>query len=95
MLKKLAEYKLHDAKMGKGWNFYKPSHRIERDAFTSREFVTPVDFFYWYRIKSNYRDLDYIDFENGIPTEDVLAYMEAYHGAYDRYRSLLLALSPL
>lgn len=89
MLKKLAEYKLHDTKNDKGWNFHRPIHRAERDEFITRERITATDFFYWYRIKANYRDLDYIDFENGLSAEDVIAYMEAYYGAYSQYRDLV------
>lgn len=91
LLKKLAEYKMHDAKIGNGWNYHRPTHRDERDSFIARERITPIDFFYWYRIKANYRDLDYIDFENGIVAEDIIAYMEAYNAAYERYATLLLS----
>lgn len=89
MLKKLSEYKLHDAKRSRRWNLRTRAHQTERDEFIARERVTAIDFFYWYRIKANYRDLDYIDFENGIPTDEVVSYMESYYGAYSSYRSLL------
>ncbi|MFA5249480.1 MAG: hypothetical protein WC397_02995 [Candidatus Paceibacterota bacterium] len=88
--KKLMEYKLHDVRMGKRWNLHTKKHRIEQSAFISAEKLMLIDFFYWYRIKANYRDLDYIDFENGITEIEVRTYIEAYYNTYTMYRSQLL-----
>ena len=90
LLKKLKDYKLHNQKVSRNWNFRKSSHRQERDQFISRENICMLDFFYWYRIKANYRDLDYIDFENGISESEVLEYIEAYNKAFELYRELLV-----
>lgn len=91
ILKKLTDYKFHDQRTGKKWNLRTKKDQRERDLFMERERVTPLDFFYWYRIKANYRDLDYIDFENGVTEDEVLAYLRSYNAAYLAYRKLLLA----
>src|SRR3989344_448867 len=91
ILKKLLEYKLHDAKLGRKWNLHTRVDRDDRNAYIASERLALLDFFYWYRIKANYRDLDYIDFENGITPDEVRGYMEAYNVAYERYRSLLIS----
>jgi len=88
--KKLMDYKLHDAKLGKKWNLHTKKHREEQKQFIFNEKLMLLDFFYWYRIKANYRDLDYIDFENGITETEVLGYIEDYYNAYIYYRSQLL-----
>jgi len=43
-----------------------------------------------YRIKANYRDLDYIDFENGITETEVLEYLETYNKVFEYYRIQLI-----
>ncbi len=88
--KKIMDYKLHDAKLGRKWNLHTNRGRTEQRQFIANERLMLLDFFYWYRIKANYRDLDYIDFENGITELEVLEYIEAYYAAYRQYRSQLL-----
>jgi len=90
LAKKLMEYKLHDAKIGKKWNLRTKKHQTEQKQFIATEQLMLVDFFYWYRIKANYRDLDYIDFENGISSTEVLEYLEAYNKAFNNYRTGLV-----
>lgn len=89
LLKKLVDYKVHDIKLSKKWNLLRARDRQEKADFTARERVALTDFFYWYRIKSNYRDFDYIDFENGSSEAEVLEYLEVYFKAYGQYRNLL------
>lgn len=84
--KKLMEYKLHDAKIGKKWNLHTKKHQAEKQQFIATGQLMLTDFFYWYRIKANYRDLDYIDFENGIAFSEVLEYIETYYNAFNLYR---------
>lgn len=90
VLKKLTEYKIHDAKVSRKWNLLRPAHRAEKAEFISREQIALLDFFYWYRIKANYKDFDYIDFENGITEQEVLDYLENYYRAYFSYKNLLI-----
>lgn len=88
--KKLMDYKLHDAKLGRKWNLRTKKHQDERKLFIRTERLTISDFFFWYRIKANYRDLDYIDFENGISETEVLDYLETYNKVFEYYRAQLV-----
>jgi hypothetical protein len=90
VLKKMSEYKLHDQHTGRKWNLHTKASRDAKKDFMQREKMCPLDFFYWHRIKANYRDFDYIDFENGITEAEVLEYMRAYYSAYFSYRKVLL-----
>lgn len=90
VLKKLMEYVLHDQEMNGQWNLRKPADRLKKKDYITKSKISLVDFFYWYRIKANYRDLDYIDFENGITEAEVFEYMAAYYKAYSAYRKLLV-----
>lgn len=85
--KKLMEYKLHDA--GRKWNLRTKKGQGEKKQFIDTGSLMLTDLFYWYRIKANYRDLDYIDFENGISEHEVLKYMRVYYDAFESYRLLL------
>src|SRR3989338_11132682 len=94
--KKLMDYKLHDAKIGRKWNLRTKKHREEQKLFVGAERLMIVDFFFWYRIKANYRDLDYIDFENGITESEVLEYLETYNKVFEHYRiQLIKQINPL
>ena len=88
--KKLMDYKLHDAKIGRKWNLHTKKHRDEQKLFVGTERLMIADFFFWYRIKANYRDLDYIDFENGISETEVLEYLESYNKVFELYRIQLV-----
>lgn len=88
--RKLMEYKLDDVKRRKDWNLRTNKDRLARKQFIAQERLMLVDAFFWYRLKANYRDQDYIDFENGIAEEEeVLDYVRTYAAAYNRYRSQL------
>ncbi|MBI5234912.1 MAG: hypothetical protein HY886_01500 [Deltaproteobacteria bacterium] len=88
IVKKLTDYKLLEKKLG--WNLHTKKHREEQNQFIAKERLMILDFFYWYRIKANYRDLDYIDFENGIAKRDVLKYTETYFKAFKHYSAQLV-----
>jgi len=78
ILRKLAEYKGDEFKRDKKIRDYrKESKRKKRDDFLKKEKVTLFDFFYLYRIKSNYRDLKFID--QPIPQESFQDYYEEYY----------------
>ncbi len=87
LCRKLMDYKLHE--LGKTNNFRTKKGKAAKADFIAKESLMLPDFFYWYRIKANYRDLDYIDFENGIGELDVYEYMKTYFDAFDSYRALL------
>ncbi|MFY9287176.1 MAG: hypothetical protein WAO98_01615 [Alphaproteobacteria bacterium] len=88
--KKLFDYKLYDRKINKKWNLYSPKDRAEKKDFIKTERLMLIDFFYWYRIKANYRDFDYIDFENGITPAETLQYLESYFNAFRLYSAGLM-----
>lgn len=89
LLKKLKEYKVHNQMLSQKWNLHRKKDREEKNRFIAREKISLLDFFYWYRIKANYRDLDYIDFENGISEAEVLCYLEEFNNAFELYKDLL------
>lgn len=96
VLKKLMDYKLHDAKIGRKWNLHTKKHRDDQKLFVGAERLMIADFFFWYRIKANYRDLDYIDFENSISEIEVLEYFETYNKVFEHYRiQLVRQINPL
>ena len=87
---KLMEYKLHDAQSTNKWDLRTKQGRKDKAEFIATKSLMLLDFFFWYRIKANYRDLDYIDFENGITEQEVLEYMRTYYSAYLHYRNQLV-----
>ena len=96
VVKKLMDYKLHDAKISRKWNLCTKKHREDQKLFVGVERLMIADFFFWYRIKANYRDLDYIDFENGITESEVLEYIEIYNKAFNHYHvQLIRQIDPL
>ena len=84
LMKKLMDYKLITD--NKKWDLRKPIDRKEKIEYCGKNRLWLLDFFYWYRIKANYRDLDYIDFENGIAFSEILEYLEIYYKAFNIYR---------
>lgn len=61
VLNKLVSYKIEDIKRkGKFKNFRSKKAREEKKKLLETD-VNLVEFFYWYRIKSNYRDLEFLD----------------------------------
>lgn len=89
LAKKLSTYNLHNAKSVNRWNLRTPAGRAAKNQYISTEKLMLVDFFYWYRIKANYRDLDYIDFERGLSEQEVFEYMSHYYEAFKLYANLL------
>lgn len=87
--KKLMEYKLLEKKRSEKWNLRKKKDREAQKEFIGNESLMILDFFYWYRIKANYRDLDYIDFENGITEQEIIEYTNTYYKAFEHYSVLL------
>lgn len=62
LMKKLMNYKLEDyQRIEKIKNFHTKENRLKKEAFLTNEDVNLCEFFYWYRIKANYRDLEFIN----------------------------------
>jgi hypothetical protein len=83
----LMRYKMEDAKLGRKWNLRKPKYRLEKEQFISQNKLALIDLFYWYRIKANYRELDYMDIENGADDTDILNYIKIYYNAFSNYNN--------
>lgn len=50
-----------------------------------------LDYFYWMRIKANYRDVDFLDFDNHVNEEDAYEYLTYYVQATNNYAATLNA----
>lgn len=89
LFKILLKYDLLDAQNGKKWDLRKPCDKKKRSDFFSKNKIALIDFFYWYRIKANYRDVDFIDFENGVSIQEVTEYLNTYNEVYESYSTML------
>jgi len=77
IVKKLANYKLIDFKRSKEIpNFRKKINRKKRDDFIKEKTINLFEFFYWYRIKANYRDLEFLNAE--VSERDFFNFYESY-----------------
>ena len=62
ILKKLVNYKLEEFQRQKKIpNFRNKTDRKKKEDFISKTDINLCEFFYWYRIKANYRDLEFLD----------------------------------
>ena len=62
IFKKLVDYKLQEFKRREGIkNFRTKKNQEKRNQFLQTNTVNLFEFFYWYRIKANYRDLEFLD----------------------------------
>lgn len=90
MLKKIGVYKEHDFKeKNKIKNYFKKKDKILRDNFFNKKSISPLDYFYWMRIKANYKDIDFLDFDNDISSTDAVEFVRHYVSASDKYASAL------
>jgi len=87
--KKLLEYKLADAKIVEKWNLHTEQGRQNKRNYISSKTLMLLDFFLWYRLKANYKDIDYIDFEKGVTEAEALEYLESYYKAFSHYYDAL------
>lgn len=88
--RKISEYKELSWKDSRGFkNFKSRLAQQERKDFRSTQSIQLLDFFYWMRIKANYRDVDFLDFDIDISPEDALEYVKHYVWATERYASAL------
>jgi len=81
VMKKIREYSLDDFKIH---NKIKRLSGANKVLFNNKK-LNLVDYFYWYRIKSNYRDLNFITDEN--------AKTNAVYEFYNNYSSTVINLS--
>jgi len=86
---KLADYSLQHWKKNSIYKrFQSSAAKAELSGFQSKSEVCLFDFFYQMRVKANYRDTDFLDFDK-ILSEDGLEYIELLKGATDKYCSAL------
>lgn len=84
--KKIAQYAEHDFKEKEHIRDYRSNaSRAKRDTFYATQSVNLTDFFYWMRIKANYKDIDYLDFANEISPDDAYMYIMRYASAQENY----------
>lgn len=88
--KKISQYKEHNFKDRKtAKNYWMTSKgRQERKEFLTKNLITIIDYFYWMRIKANYKDVDFLDFEI-ISTSETKEYASYYVSAADKYAHAL------
>jgi len=87
--KKLAEYIEHDWKQIKKIKDYRSrtSRNAKNRELLPKKFIL-ADFFYWMRIKANYRDVDFLDFDN-ISEDDAYEYLTKFIEATESYGAAL------
>jgi len=79
ILQKLVRYKLQEFKRREGIkNFRAKKNRKKRDCFLQTNTVNLFEFFYWYRIKANYRDLEFLD--KNISSKQFKNFYKSYFG---------------
>lgn len=95
LLKKLLTYKLDEFKRNKGIKDFRGNRNRYYQKFISENTVNAVEFFYLYRIKSNYRDLEFIS--GDLTTEDYkdfyTSFFETTMSFYDAFRNLINGLA--
>lgn len=78
VLKKMVNYQIQQLVFEKKIkNFRSKESKKMRVDFLETETVCLCEFFYWYRIKANYRDLEFLNHE--IPTSSYVEYYEKYY----------------
>lgn len=91
--KKLATYAEHDFREKSGIKDYRSrANQIRRNSFRVATSINLSDFFYWMRIKANYKDVDYLDFAYNISPDDAYTYIMRYAAAQESYAFSLEAL---
>jgi len=78
VLKKMVDYQIQQLVYDKKIKNFRTneSKKIKAD-FLEKESVSLCEFFYWYRIKANYRDLEFLNHE--IPTSSYVEYYGKYY----------------
>jgi len=96
VFKKLISYKIGDfQRKEKFKNFRSKKAREERKKFLDNNSVNMCEFFYWYRIKSNYRDLEFLDkdIDDKQFKDFYKNYFELTQSFYEALKKMINALS--
>jgi hypothetical protein len=94
--KKISEYIENDWKQSEKIFTYRTRAARTKKAtvLCVREFCL-MDYFYWMRIKANYRDVDFLDFDNHVNEEDAYEYSTHYVRATFNYASAISAATEM
>lgn len=76
LIKKLSLYKLDNLRRQVG-NFRSQQAKLRRDEYKANNKVSLFEFFYRYRVQSNYRDLDMLS--DGMDIDKIEEYCSSYH----------------
>ncbi len=89
VLKKMVDYQIQQLVFEKKIKNFRSneSKRIKSD-FLEKETVCLCEFFYWYRIKANYRDLEFLNHE--IPASSYVEYYDKYYKLTMNFYSALI-----
>lgn len=84
ILKKINQYKKEQYLASKGIvNLRTVKSRVVRDEYIATGSMSLTQFFYWYRIKANYRDLSFLD--QDVASSNLAEYFNAYFKLTDNY----------
>jgi hypothetical protein len=92
ILKKIQAYKEEDyMRRNKILNLRKKVNKIRLNEYRTKNKVSVLEFFYWYRIKANYRDLEFLDKEIAIGQfkDYYCNYYELSNNVYASLKSLI------
>ncbi len=92
ILKKIQTYKEKDfMRVNKIANIRKKVNKEKFNEFLVKNNVTLTEFFYWYRIKANYRDLEFLDKEISIDhfSDYYCNYFELTNNMYSAFKTLI------
>lgn len=90
--KKMAEYiKIDWMQKNNLQNFRSASARQKRDTQLKPKKFLIQDYFYWMRIKANYRDVDFLDFEHEVAASDSFEYIKEFVETTEKYATALIA----
>jgi hypothetical protein len=85
---KIADYIFVNWREGEGRNFtnmnLKDAQVAKKERVVTSE-INILDYFYHMRLKANYRDTDYLDFEETINENDAINYIRNYISASEKY----------
>ena len=98
IFRKLVFYKLEDFQREEGIkNFRSKKNRLKKKEFLENNTVNLCEFFYWYRIKANYRDLEFLnkDISGYKFSEFYRNYFELTLTFFNTFKNLINALAKI
>ena len=98
IIKKLAIYSLEEFKRSKNIrSFQSRENKKLRNNFLDSKQISICEFFYWYRIKANYRDLEYLnkDISDDKFKSFYCSYYELTRNFYKAFRELINSIAKI